>query len=90
MTFATKRPARLFLPGAAPLLCPVPTSAAGRTQETAETCAIPVPKGSVDAFAPSSILKAEDVYGSSHGTGEPPRGREGSTRVNPTVPALQI
>ena len=80
MTFATKRPAaRPFLPGTALLLCPVPTSAAGRTRGTAETYTNPVSKGFVD----TSILKA-------HGTGEWPRGREGSTRVNPTVPALLI
>ena len=80
MTFVTKRPAaRIILPGAALPLCPVLTSAAGRAREAAETYANPIPKG----FADASILKA-------HGTGEWPRGREGSTRVNPTVPALLI
>ena len=91
MTFATKRPAaRLFLPGAALLLCQVLTLAAGRAQETAETYTNPVSKGSVDTFAHPSILRAEDGYWCSHGAGESSRGREGSTRVNPSVPALLI
>jgi hypothetical protein len=54
------------------------TSAAGRAQGTAETYTNP------------SILEAKDGYWHPRGTGESPRGREGSTRVNPTVPALQI
>jgi hypothetical protein len=87
MTFATKRTAaRLFLPGAALPLCPVLTSAAGRARETAEAYASPVSKGLAD----TSILQAEDGCWYPHGTGESLRGREGSPRVNPTVPALLI
>jgi hypothetical protein len=80
VTFATKRPAaRPFSPGAALLLRPVLTSSvAGRAQGTAETYANP------------STLEAKGGYWHPRGTGESPRGREGSTRVNPTVPALQI
>jgi hypothetical protein len=87
MTFATKRPAaRRFLPATALLLCPALTSAAGRARETAETYTNPVSKGSAD----TSTLEAEDGCRYSHGTGDWPRGREGSTRVDPTVPALLI
>jgi hypothetical protein len=66
------------------------TSAAGRVQGTAETYTNPLPKGFAAAFADPSILGAKDGYWHPRGTGESPRGREGSTRVNPMVSALQI
>ena len=69
MTDATKRPAvRLSLLGAALLLCPLLTSAAGRAQETAGTYTNPVSKGFADTFASPSIIKAKDGYGYSYGT----------------------
>ena len=71
-------------------VCPVLTVAAGRAQETAETYTNRVSTGLADTFAGPSIVRAKDGYWYPHGTGESPRGCEGSTRANPMVPALQI
>ena len=65
-------------------------SGTGSAQEAGGTYTNPVSKALADTIADPSTIKADDIYWCPHGTGDSPRGREGSMRFNPMVPALQI
>jgi len=83
-------PLRYLGPAVVLLLCALLASGTGSARDAGGTYMNPVSKDFADTIADPSIIKAKDVYWYLHGTGESPRGREGSTRFNPMVPALQI